>query len=193
MEAIRIPLADGKSHTERELALIADRAALAGGAERIAYDSTVHPNLLMTDIGARRRGYVADGGRGFSYGTVNPEKRAIVEAAVRAVDAGLTYCRPGITASDLNTAIQKALVISGFEQFSSEAHRHGTGHCTGMDPEEGPWIGPGNRTVLRENMVFTLEATITVPGDGGLQTERIVCVSATGVNPLDVYPMELYR
>ena len=94
---------------------------------------------------------------------------------------------------ELNAVIQQALVATGYERYSSEARGHGTGHGTGMDPEEeAPWIGPGNRTVLRENMVFTLKATITVPGVGGLRTERIVRLSASGVEALDKYPMELY-
>jgi Xaa-Pro aminopeptidase len=212
MVAIRDTLADGKPHSERELALKADQAMLAGGAERTAYDSMVQAgprsafnlarptdrivqpgDLVMTDIGARYRGYVADGGRGFTYGPISPEKKSIVRAAALAVEAGLAAVRPGITASDLNAAIQAALVETGYEKYSSEARGHGTGHGTGMDPEEeAPWIGPGNKTILRENMVFTLKATITVPGVGGLRTERIVRLTSTGVEPLDVFPMELY-
>ena len=212
MAAIRDTLADGKPHTERELALLADRAMLAGGAERTAYDSMVQAgprsafnlarptdrvllpgDLVMTDIGARYRGYVADGGRGFTYGPADAQRRAIVAAAARAVEAGLEAARPGLTANALNTHIQQALVKSGFAQFSSEARGHGTGHGTGMDPEEeAPWIGPGNQTVLRENMVFTLKATITVPEVGGLRTERIVRLAPGGVEVLDSFPMELH-
>jgi Xaa-Pro aminopeptidase len=212
MEAIQKTLADGRPHSERELALIADRAMLDGGAERTGYDSMVQTgsrsaynlarptdrivqsgDLIMTDIGARYRGYVADGGRGFIYGEVQPEKKAIVVAAARAVEAGLAAARPGITASELNTVIQQSIVASGYEEFSSEARGHGTGHGTGMDPEEEqPWIGPGNKTILRENMVFTLKATITVPGVGGLRTERIVRIRPGGVEALDNFPMELY-
>lgn len=212
MAAIRDKLAAGGPCTERELALVADRAMLAGGAERTAYDSMVQAgprsaynlarpsarvlqpgDLVMTDIGARYRGYVADGGRGFTYGPASAEKRAIVAAAARAVEAGLAAGRPGITAADLNAVIQQSLVASGYERFSSEARGHGTGHGTGMDPEEeAPWIGPGNPTALRENMVFTLKATITVPGLGGLRTERIVRLRPDGVETLDKFPMELY-
>jgi Xaa-Pro aminopeptidase len=212
MAAIRDALADGGTYSERDLALIADRAMLAGGAERTAYDTMVQAgpraaynlarptdrvlrpgDLVMTDIGARYRGYVADGGRGFTYGPVGDEKKAIVAAAARAVEAGLEAARPGVAAMDLNAVIQQALVRSGYERFSSEARGHGTGHGTGMDPEEEePWIGPGNRTVLRENMVFTLKATITVPGVGGLRTERIVRLMPGGVDVLDSFPMELH-
>lgn len=212
MAAIHDALADGAPHSERELALAADRAMLAGGAERTAYDSMVQAgprsaynlarptdrvlapgDLVMTDIGARYRGYVADGGRGFTYGPADAQRRAIVAAAARAVEAGLEAARPGLAASELNAVIQGALVKSGFERFSSEARGHGTGHGTGMDPEEeAPWIGPGNATILRENMVFTLKATITVPEVGGLRTERIVRLAPGGVEVLDQYPMELH-
>lgn len=212
MGAIRDTLADGRSHTERELALLADRAMLAGGAERTAYDTMVQAgprsaynlarptdrvlqpgDLVMTDIGARYRGYVADGGRGFTYGPADPMRHAIVAATARAVEAGLEAARPGITASALNSTIQGAIVTAGFEAFSSEARGHGTGHGTGMDPEEeSPWIGPGNQTILREDMVFTLKATITVPDVGGLRTERIVRLAPGGVEVLDQFPMELH-
>ena len=212
MAAIRDALADGSPYTERELALIADRAMLAGGADRTAFDSMVQAgprsaynlarptdrivqpgDLVMTDIGARYRGYVADGGRGFTYGRATPDKMAIVAAAARAVEAGLAAARPGMAAMELNAVIQQALVKSGYEQYSSEAKGHGTGHGTGMDPEEeAPWIGPGNTTILQPNMVFTLKSTITVPNVGGLRTERIVRLSSTGVEALDQFPMECH-
>ena len=212
MAAIRDALADGKPHSERELAWLADRAMLAGGADRTAFDSMVQAgprsaynlarptdrlvqpgDLVMTDIGARYRGYVADGGRGFTYGPTAPEKMAIVAAAARAVEAGLAAARPGIAATELNAVIQQALVKSGYEKYSSEARGHGTGHGTGMDPEEeAPWIGPGNTTILQENMVFTLKSTITVPNVGGLRTERIVRLTAGGVEALDKFPMECH-
>ncbi len=41
MQAIHNTLANGAPHTERELALIADQAILAGGAEKTGYDSMV--------------------------------------------------------------------------------------------------------------------------------------------------------
>jgi Xaa-Pro aminopeptidase len=212
MATIRDALAGGHPRTERQLAQLADAAMIAAGADRTAYDSMVQAgprsaynlarptdrvlqpgDLVMTDIGARYRGYVADGGRGFTYGPASAEKRAIVEAAAAAVEAGLAAARPGMLATELNAAIQRALVESGYERYSGEARGHGTGHGTGMDPEEeSPWIGPGNRTRLVAGMVFTLKATITVPGVGGLRTERIVHLGETGADPLDSFPMRLH-
>ncbi len=212
MATIQGILADGKPHSERELAHRADAAMLLAGADRTAYDTMVQAgersayflarptdrvlqpgDLIMTDIGARYRAYVADGGRGFTYGPASQEKRDIMEAAATAVEAGLHAARPGITASDLNSVVQKVLVDRGYEQFSGEARGHGTGHGTGMDPEEElPWIGPGNETPLVENMVFTLKATITVPRVGGLRIERVVRITKTGCEALDQFPMRLH-
>ena len=212
MAAIRDTLADGKPHSELELARCADKAMLAGGAQRTAFDSMVQAgprsaynlarptdrivqpgDLVMTDIGTRYRGYVADGGRGFTYGPVDSQKRAIVDAAAEAMEAGLAAARPGMIAAELNSVIQQALIKTSYERYSSEARGHGTGHGTGMDPEdEAPWIGPGNTTVLQEDMVFTLKSTITVPDVGGLRTERIVRLSRSGVEALDKFPMKLH-
>lgn len=212
MEAIRDALVDGGRYSERELALLADRSMLAAGADRTAFDSMVQTgprsaynlarptdriiqpgDLVMTDIGARYRGYVADGGRGFTYGDATAEKAAIVAAAARAVEAGLEAARPEIAARDLNKVIQQSLIESGYERYSGEARGHGTGHGTGMDPEEdAPWIGPTNEMILKEGMVFTLKATITVPNVGGLRTERIVHLTPDGAETLDHFPMELH-
>ncbi len=212
MAAIQRTLADGRPHSERELAQLADATMISGGADRTAYDTMVQTgprsaynlarptdrvlqpgDLVMTDIGARYRGYVADGGRGFTYGPGGPEKIAIVKAAASAVEAGIAAARPGITAADLNAVVQHELVRLGYEKYSGEARGHGTGHGTGMDPEEeSPWIGPGNTTVLVEDMVFTLKATITVPEVGGLRTERILRLARAGCETLDSFPMELY-
>lgn len=138
MAAIRDTLADGKPHTERELAVNADRAILAGGAERTAYDSMVQAgprsafnlarstdrivqpvDLVMTDIGARYQGYVAEGGRGFTYGDASPEKRAIVKAAAEAVEAGLAAARPmWLFSFRWHTRFRSWLQWSPYEQWT---------------------------------------------------------------------------
>lgn len=210
MEAIKKELESGP-RTERELARAAEVSMLREGADSVGYRSMVQAgprscynlalptdrpvregDLVMTDIGARYNGYVADGGRGFGYSDIDAPRKSIIEASASAVETGLQILRPGIAANQLNEAIQGSLLESGYGDYSNEARGHGTGHGTGMDPEEElPWIGPGEATVLEENMVFTLKATITVPGVGGVRSERIVRVTAQGCEALDEYPMRL--
>jgi Xaa-Pro aminopeptidase len=212
MAAIREALETHGPMSERDLARLADEAMLAAGADGPAYLSMVQSGprsefslalptdrvirtgeIVMTDIGARFGNYVADGGRGFAYGPVSDRQREIIETAADVVEIGLRLARPGITAQDLNSAMQQLLVERGFGPYSGEARGRGTGHGTGMDPEEElPWIGPGNTTVLQQDMVFTLKATINVPDAGGLRTERIVRLTRDGVEALDQFPMRNY-
>lgn len=212
MVAVREAVAGRAPISERDVARAADEAMIRAGADGPAYLSMVQSgprsafslalptdrllepgDLVMTDIGARYRNYVADGGRGFGYGPVSDAQRDVVEAAADAVQAGLDAARTGITAEALNSVIQQVLVDRGYGDYSSEAKGRGTGHGTGMDPEEElPWIGPGNKSVLQHEMVFTLKATITVPGVGGLRTERLVRLTADGVETLDDFPMRNY-
>ena len=147
MATIRDTLAEG-GLTASASARLADAAMIATGADRTAYDSMIQAgprsaynlarptdrvlqpgDLVMTDIGARYRGYVADGGRGFTYGPASAEKRAIVEAAAAAVEAGLAAVRSGMLAAELNAEIQRALVESGYERY--RGRRGATGRATG--------------------------------------------------------------
>jgi Xaa-Pro aminopeptidase len=198
--------------SERDLGRAADIAMINAGADTPAYLSMVQAgprsayslamptdrevqsgDLVMTDIGARFGVYSADGGRGFAFGDITEYQRQIIETAAEAVERGMETVRPGITASTLNHAIQQVLLDRGFAQYSKEAMGRGTGHGTGIDPEEElPWIGPNDTTVLEQGMVFTLKAAINVPEVGGLRTERIVHVTADGVEALDDFPLRNY-
>jgi len=212
MEAVREVVQSGRPVSERDVAVAADLAMITAGADTPAYLSMVQSgprsafslalptnrqlrdgDLVLTDIGARYGNYVADGGRGFVFGTPSARVREIVDTAADAVEAGLAAARPGMTASALNAVIQDVLVERGYAQYSGEAMGRGTGHGTGMDPEEElPWIGPTNHQVIAPGSVFTLKATINVPEVGGLRTERIVHLSAEGLETLDTFPMRNY-
>lgn len=206
---MREVITSGGEITERDLAREADIAMLRAGADGVAFlsmvqsgphssyslalpsDRVIRPgDIVLTDVGARYGNYVADGGRGFTVGEVSDAVMAIVDASVSAVEAGLAHARPGITASALNQQIQTVLIERGYAEHSVEARGRGTGHGTGMDPEEEyPWIGPTNDDRLEVDMVFTLKATINVPGVGGLRTERVVHLTESGAQPLDTFPM----
>lgn len=212
METLRDLVSRRKELTERDLARAADIAMIQAGADAPAYLSMVQAgprsafslalptnrilqkgDLVLTDIGARYGNYVADGGRGFVYGEPSSRVREIVETAADAVQAGLDAARPGISASQLNEVIQSVLVERGYSRYSGEAKGRGTGHGTGMDPEEElPWIGPTDHKAIDLGSVFTLKATINVPEIGGLRSEHIVHFSEDGLELLDKFPMRNY-
>lgn len=209
MVRVREIITSGEEISERDLARQADAAMIQAGADGVAFLSMVQSgprstfslalpshrtiqtgDIVLTDIGARYGNYVADGGRGFTVGEVSKDVIDLVNSSAEAVEAGLTFARPGISASALNRQIQGVLIDRGYAEYSVEARGRGTGHGTGMDPEEEvPWIGPSNEEILTSGMVFTLKATINKPGIGGLRTERVVHLTEDGATPLDQFPM----
>jgi len=204
-------VAAGEEVTERDLARAADGAMIAAGAdgpaflsmvqagERSAFcsalptDGPVRPgDVLRLDVGARYGTHVADVARTITIGEVGAAGDDVVDASVRAVQAGLDVLRPGMTAGTLSEAIRSVLHERGYGDHSEEAKGRGAGNGIGMDAaEELPWIGPDHAAVLEPGMVFTLRASVCKPGVGGARTGRIVHVRESGFEVLDDLPMRL--
>ncbi|UXN75685.1 M24 family metallopeptidase [Devosia sp. A8/3-2] len=53
---------------------------------------------------------------------------------------------------------------------------HRTGHGTGIDIHETPYITATSETVLEEGMVFSIEPGIYLQGQFGLRLEEIVII-----------------
>ena len=68
---------------------------------------------------------------------------------------------------------------------------HGTGHGVGLAVHEEPRIAPGQGTVLEEDMVFTIEPGVYIPGWGGVRIEDTVRVTRGGCERLSTVPKEL--
>jgi Xaa-Pro aminopeptidase len=70
--------------------------------------------------------------------------------------------------------------------------RHGTGHGVGIAVHEEPRIAPGQDTLLEQNMVFTVEPGVYIPGWGGVRIEDTVRVTHDGCELLSSVSKELW-
>jgi Xaa-Pro aminopeptidase len=68
---------------------------------------------------------------------------------------------------------------------------HGTGHGIGLMVHEGPSVSPLSNDTVEENMVFTVEPGVYIPGWGGVRIEDMVLVTETGARVLTTLPREL--
>ncbi|WP_350333503.1 M24 family metallopeptidase [Coralliovum pocilloporae] len=144
---------------------------LVGGADQGGYRDIISPpsarplengDILMLDTGAVFDGYFCDFDRNFAIGSASDDARRAYDALHKAVDAGLEAARPGITCSDLFRAMQKALGDAGYDAIGDVGR---FGHGLGMQLTEWPSHAAFDETVLEENMVLTLEPSLTY-GDG---------------------------
>jgi Xaa-Pro aminopeptidase len=135
---------------------------LVGGAGQGGYGDVISPpsgrplrpgDVLMLDTGATRKGYFCDFDRNFAVGGASDEVRRAHETLVRAVGAAAAIARPGRTCADLFRAMAD---IVG--QREGDVGRFG--HGLGMQLTEPPSLTGFDATLLRENMVLTLEPSI---------------------------------
>ncbi len=110
-------------------------------------------DLLLLDTGSLYDGYSCDFDRNFAFGHASSEAKAAYDLAFRATEAGLHAARPGITTSQLWSAMAKVL-----EDGGCSAHQIGRmGHGLGMQVTEWPSNMPSDHTPIQAGMVLTLE------------------------------------
>ena len=67
---------------------------------------------------------------------------------------------------------------------------HSTGHGLGLEVHEMPRLGKGEKTVLQEGMVLTVEPGVYLEGFGGIRIEDDVVVTASGARILTTAPRD---
>ena len=144
-------------------------------------------DALLIDFGGSHQGYHADITRTFFVKEVSDYDRAFYETVLAANTMGREVSRAGVTASDVDDAVQKVLEQSQFAEF----RRHKTGHGLGLDVHEAPQIMRGNAQVLEPGMVFTIEPGLYRSGEAGVRIEDDVVVTENGIECLTSFPREL--
>lgn len=193
--------------TEKEIEVILLGQLFSHGANGLAFDPIVaagdnsaqphaqaradyrtrRGDALLIDFGASYQGYNADITRTFFLGEVSDRDREFYET-VRAANArGKEATRAGVTAHDVDDAVQGVLEQSDFAAFA----RHKTGHGLGLDVHEAPQIMRGNTQTLAAGMVFTVEPGLYRLGECGVRIEDDVLVTETGHDCLTSFSREL--
>lgn len=144
-------------------------------------------DALLFDFGGSYQGYSADITRTFFVREVSDFDRAFYETVLAANARGRAVSRAGMTASDVDDAVQRVLEGSQFAAFC----RHKTGHGLGLDVHEAPQIMRGNPQVLEPGMVFTIEPGLYRDGEAGVRIEDDVVVTETGIECLTSFPRDL--
>lgn len=124
--------------------------------------------LILMDLGAEYHGYTADVTRTIPVnGKFSKEQKLIYDLVYKAQDEAMKMCKPGVTFQEI-TQLSKDIINEGLAELgiiSSQKERHlyyphGLSHHIGLDVHD-----KGNRDVLQENMVITVEPGIYIPED----------------------------
>ncbi len=159
---------------------------LVGGAGPSGYSDVISPpnqeplrpgDVLMLDTGATLDGYFCDFDRNFAFGHASDAAREAYETLYRATDAALQAARPGITCGDLYRVMAGVIAQDG-----SDVGRFG--HGLGLQLTEPPSLISFDETVLKTNMVITLEPSMTVEAGKIMVHEENIVIREDGAELL---------
>lgn len=159
---------------------------LVGGADKGGYRDVISPptsrrlrhgDILMLDVGASWDGYFCDFDRNWAVGTADDASRYAYDLLWQATQAGIEAAKPSITCRDLYRKMQSVL---GTQNGSVGR----LGHGLGMQLTEWPSHADWDITEIKENMVLTLEPSVSY-GDGRMMVhEENIVVRAKGAELL---------
>ena len=146
-------------------------------------NSTLQKNdLLLFDAGVRYKRYCSDRTRvtqindssyfGIKQNFTDKKRQKIYDTVLKAKDEALKVAKEGIRAKDIDKAAREVIDKVGYGKYFI----HSTGHGVGLDIHELPIISKRDETVLKENMVFTIEPGIYLPGEFGVRIEDMVVI-----------------
>jgi Xaa-Pro dipeptidase len=144
-------------------------------------------DVLVTEAGVEVGGYTSELERTVIVGKPSSRAKRCFEVMLKAQNKALKEFRPGVRCSRVDEVASKSVEDSGLQ----EGLRHHTGHGIGLDGHEPPWLDPGDRTVIREGMVFSCEPGLYFPGYAGFRHSDTILITKSGMDFITHYPRDL--
>lgn len=164
-------------------------------------------DILNIDITVIKDGYHGDTSKMFFVGEVSPADKRLCLVAQECLYIGMKKVKPGVQLGEIGTAIEKHIKTNNKNnpRLKFSIVKDYCGHGIGAQFHEEPQVvhyKNGDRTVLREGMIFTIEPMInagkfgcrlddednwtvyTADGKNSAQWEHTILVTATGCEVL---------
>ena len=140
---------------------------VCGPTDRILEDG----DILFIDTGSTFDGYFCDFDRNYAFGRVASDVEKVYQILWQATEIGIKTAIPGATTNDIFNAMNKVIQDGG--TIGNNVGR--LGHGLGLQLTEPPSHRLGEKTVIKENMVLTIEPAMEyAPGKMIVHEENIV-------------------
>lgn len=139
-------------------------------------------DIVLMDCGCNVEGYNSDITRTIVFGT-EPTKRQIEiwNLEQKSQLAGFAAAKIGMACEEVDAAARKVITDAGFGPgYKLPGLPHRTGHGIGMDGHEWGNMVKGNKLLLQPGMCFSIEPTISIPGEFGVRHEDCVYMTPEG-------------
>lgn len=158
---------------------------LVGAAKTGGYADVISPpdrtplatgDILMLDTGLVCDGYHCDFDRNWAVGHADEPARRAYDVLWRATEAGIAAARPGKTCRELFHTMSG--IIAELDDSGGDIGR--LGHGLGLQLTEQPSIAAFDTTELAENMVLTLEPSLSYGNGLMMVHEENIVVTPDG-------------
>lgn len=187
--------------TEIELVAEAEYAMRKAGSEGTSFETIVasgeqstfphaktsekkieNGDIILVDIGAKYESYCSDMTRTFIFGKKNQDQAGLINLVNEVQEFTLSKIETGMKCFEIDK-VARDLFIKKNKDWGSR-FIHSLGHGVGIDIHENPYLSPISQEFIEENMVFTVEPGLYIPGLGGARTEDLIVIQGDGFKSL---------
>ncbi len=143
-------------------------------------------SLILVDAGLKYQRYCSDRTRVTEYSQdisfdkknqffLSSKRQKVYDTVLKANEKAIKAAKPGVKANQIDKVAREVIEKAGFGKYFV----HSTGHGVGLDIHELPIISAKSETIIEENMIFTIEPGIYLPGEFGIRIEDMVRIAPT--------------
>lgn len=145
--------------------------------------------LVWVVVIAALDGQHAENERTFAVGDIDDEKMRAYTSLLQIHEEGQARLRPGVSLVEVHARLMALYDQYGYGDFKPGR----VGHGIGLGSHEAPQMGPGDDTILQENMMITYEPNLRIPSFGGLQHSDSILITTDGFEFLTTYRRDFIR
>ncbi len=154
----------------------------------IASDRVIQSGeFVKMDYGAVYKGYHSDITRTVVVGEPTEKMLEVYGIVKKAQQTVLEQIKAGMTTVEADAIARDIITEAGY----GSNFGHGLGHGVGLQIHEDPRVSPKETSILREQMIVTVEPGIYIPHWGGVRIEDDIVITRDGCRVLTSATKEL--
>ncbi|MBI5529975.1 MAG: M24 family metallopeptidase [Candidatus Doudnabacteria bacterium] len=192
--------------TEEGLAKFIESAGLKLGAEDVSFPAIVASGAnaaiphhvpskkklktgesIILDFGFKYKNYCSDFTRTVFLKTAPAKLADAYNQVEEAYNQAINFTKSGTLADKVYDLSVKVLAEKDLDKYFI----HSLGHGTGLEIHELPNISPKSKSIMQNNMVFSIEPGVYLPSCGGIRIEDLVYLKQGNVEKFINVPTKL--
>lgn len=141
-------------------------------------------DTVIVDMGCVKDGFCSDMTRSFLFHS--EEYLGLYHIVLEAKNRAQAKIKPGVSFQEIDQTARDYIIEQGYGMYFN----HRLGHGCGLAVHEPYDVSQATTRLVEENMIFSIEPGIYLPGQAGIRLEDLVVVTKDGYQSLNHYPFE---